>query len=198
MDSGVRFIKFLFVGLILTSVSIIDVKAKTLSKIYEIDYQDSQVLKMYSGGKATVRINSIPYDADVVQVNFSSDNIKDDGHILGHRSLEVNRGAGSNYVEFNIELPELSRADLYKKFKLSIKSFKKNSGFGYQVIEKIENYISPNSCINQKDEDVCGLIKQRCPSGQDCLTVEKTYNNECELDKAGATYLHHGACNSGV
>lgn len=143
-NSFLKITKLAAVVLVLNTAHI--VLAKPLEKVYELDYRNSSTIEVPSGSKATVRLHSVPFEADAVQVSLAHDTHYDGAHILGPSNLLISKNAGSNYVEFNIEMPKSTGRFYNRKLKLNIKTFQKtNEGNGYKILEKIENYISPVS-----------------------------------------------------
>lgn len=143
VDSFIKFTKLALLVLVLNSIH--SVSAKPLEKIYELDYRNSSTIEVPSGTKATVRLHSVPFEADAVQVSLAHDTHYSGAHILGPSNLLISKNAGSNYVEFNIEMPKSTGRFYNRKLKLNIKTFQRTSDDGYKILEKIENYISPIS-----------------------------------------------------
>ncbi len=143
-NSFLKFTKLAIAFLVLNTAH--SVLAKPLEKIYELDYRNSSTIEVPSGSKATVRLHSVPFEADAVQVSLAHDTHYSGAHILGPSNLLISKNAGSNYVEFNIEMPKSTGRFYNRKLKLNIKTFQRtNEDGGYKILEKIENYISPIS-----------------------------------------------------
>lgn len=172
------------------------VNAAPLSKTYSFDFDDQKSAPVYSGTKATFRVDSIPSDIEAVHAVFLTDASSLGAEVLGPKKILVNRSAGSNYIEFNVMLNPLTPGDVYKSYKLKLKTFSKNGEVGYKVAEKQVKILTPVDCNFQEENIVCAMDKtQFFADGQiQTISQERSFRNECEMTKKGASFLYAGAC----
>jgi hypothetical protein len=169
-----------------------------VQKIYEVDFADGQTLYLYSGTKTTLKINQVPPDLQSVQLSVKDNPSAPPAMIIGKRLKAVNGQNSGSSVEFVIDIPEIAHGtDIKKLIELELKSFKKTSERSYEIADRITYYIRPITC-SMSGDNVCGTYKTKCRKGStDCNEEDmllKTFNNECEMKRFGAEYLHDGIC----
>jgi hypothetical protein len=189
----IKLIAFSYILLLVFSLQ--TVSAQLIIKNYEVVLKDNATVYMYAGIKASVRLTDIPYDTDYIQVVAINSPETPKAKIIGHRNIEVSKGA-SNIADFVIELEEVNhRMPYVKSLELKIKCFSKING-DYEIAHKMSMYIRPIICAGQDDE-VCAIVRTKCHSGNpNCKEreIEQTFKSKCEADSYDANILHSGAC----
>lgn len=193
--------KAFFIFLITAFVTFPASALKDLAQVFEFDYKKTNMTYMYSGSKATVKYNGLPYDVDMVQISSMKSPGQPKLRILGKRNIPVNSQGKGNFFEFNIELTQMPKANFTRNsFTIEIRSFRKVKIDGsetYEDVEKAYLYVRPMTCPDE-EHTVCALVQTPCRKYDRSCTGSKeekiTFANECEMNKHGGTYLYEGSC----
>ncbi len=195
-------IRYIF-AILFSLFSLLPTQAKVLSKLYNIDYGKAKLHYFYDDSKFTVRVSGIPNNVDILQVASHNNEKSPKIHIIGKSNLQVEHGAASSFVDFNMQVDKNEASFTQQKaselkFKAFKKSYDEEGNEYFEIIESFSNFVRSRTCSDTVDE-VCAVLKRACrPGDSRCLEgnneVVQSFKNECEMEKHGANLMYTGAC----